>query len=41
MVFQWLLSPVLVFLSAIPALDASIRLMLGKYMGFWVTPKSR
>ena len=31
----------LIIFGAFPALDAQIRLMLGKYMGFWVTEKSR
>ncbi len=37
---QWLLVPfTIIFLSALPALDAQTRLMLGKYMTFWVTDK--
>ena len=40
--FEWLLIPViLLFLSAIPALDAQTRLMFAKYMEFWVTEKYR
>ena len=42
MVAQWLLVPVIyIFLSAIPALDAQTRLMLGKRMEFWVADKKR
>ena len=39
---QWVFLPVtLIVFGALPALDAQIRLMRGKYMGFWVTEKRR
>jgi hypothetical protein len=42
MLLQWLLLPLtIIFLSTIPAIDAQTRLMLGRYMGFWTTPKVR
>ena len=40
--FSWLLLPLMmIFFTAFPALEAQTRLMFGKYMGFWVTEKSR
>ncbi len=42
MLFQWVLSPFVAFLSAFPALDSQTRLLFGKYFGeFWVTEKMR
>jgi len=39
---QWIFLPItLILFGSAPALDAQIRLMLGKYMGFWVTEKIR
>lgn len=42
MVLQWLVLPMsIIIFGAIPGLEAQTRLMFGKYMGFWVTPKVR
>ncbi len=39
---QWVFLPViLIAFGSFPALDAQIRLMIGKYLGFWVTEKLR
>ncbi|OIP75456.1 MAG: hypothetical protein AUK07_01460 [Parcubacteria group bacterium CG2_30_36_21] len=42
MILQWFLLPfTLIIFGAFPALDAQIRLILGKHLEFWNTPKPR
>ncbi len=42
MVLQWVLSPVVAIpLGALPMIDAQTRMLMGKYMEFWVTEKLR
>jgi hypothetical protein len=36
---QWLISPFVYGFMGIPAMDAQIRGLRGKYLGYWVTPK--
>lgn len=42
MIIQWVLTPIsAIFISSFSAVDSSTKLMRGKYIGFWTTPKSQ
>jgi hypothetical protein len=42
MLVQWMFLPAsIIIFGSVPGLEAQTRLMFGKYMGFWVTPKER
>lgn len=42
LILEWILLPLVAIpMGTLPAIDAQTRLMLGKYMQFWVTPKMR
>lgn len=42
MTLQWVLVPLIAWtLGTVPVLDAVTRMMFGRYLGFWVTPKHR
>src|SRR3989344_1687226 len=41
-ILEWFLLPIImIFFTALPALDAQTRWLFGRYMGYWPTPKIR
>ncbi len=42
MILQWIVLPItIIIFGAAPAIDAQTRLMIGRRLGFWVTPKEK
>jgi hypothetical protein len=42
MLVQWIYTPIIALVfGSLPGIDAQTRLMFGKHMGFWVTPKPK